>query len=86
MMISAAQLRAARGLLDWSQRDLALAARVALSTVVDFETGKRRPLPASLDAIRQAIESAEVMFLARGRDGEGVRIRRERTTDQENGE
>ena len=85
MNFSIPQLRAARALLDWSQRDLARAAGVSLSTVADFENGKRRPLPESRDAIRRAIEGAGVMFLARGRDGEGVRMRREHTTERGDG-
>ena len=35
------QCRAARAWLDWSQNDLADAANISLSTVRDFEKGRR---------------------------------------------
>jgi DNA-binding XRE family transcriptional regulator len=37
-------LRAARGLVGWSQEELAQAAKVGLSTVRDFEASRRRPI------------------------------------------
>lgn len=85
MTISVAQVRAARGLIGWNQRTLADAADVGISTVADFESGKRQPMPTSLNAIRRALEGAGVMFLARGREGEGVRMRRTPSTTQEGG-
>lgn len=83
MTITPAQARAARGLIDWSQRKLAATAGVGLSTVADFESGKRQPLPASLAAMRSAFEGAGVLFLARGREGEGVRLRRKPTATED---
>ncbi len=43
-MISPEQSRAARGWLDWSQEELAKRANVSLSTVRDFEKGRRVPI------------------------------------------
>ena len=57
-MISPEQCRAARGWLDWNQQDLADRASVSLSTVRDFEKGRRLPIKNNLDALRSAIESA----------------------------
>jgi len=42
-MISPAQCRAARALLNWPQHKLAAAAHVGLITVRNFEAGKVRP-------------------------------------------
>jgi transcriptional regulator with XRE-family HTH domain len=61
------QSRAARGLLGWSQQQLADAASVSLATVQFFETNKRRPIPNNLTAIRRALEDAGVVFEADGK-------------------
>jgi transcriptional regulator with XRE-family HTH domain len=72
--ISAAQLRAARGLLGWSQTDLSKNARVGRATIADFESGKREPYPRTLDHLRTALEDEGVEFT----NGEqlGVRLKR----------
>ena len=49
------QCRAARAWLDWSQAELAKAAGVGLSTVKDFETGKRAPIASNRKAIEAAL-------------------------------
>ena len=59
-MISPAQSRAARGWLEWSQDDLAARARVSLSTVRDFEKGRRVPITNNLNAIGRVFEQAGV--------------------------
>jgi len=73
-IITAEQCRAARGLLDWSQQDLADAAHVGTVTVRGLERGKTQPRRLSAEAIRAALENAGVTFL----DGEepGVRLRK----------
>jgi transcriptional regulator with XRE-family HTH domain len=76
-MMTSEQSRAARGLLDWSQQDLANEAGLGLSTVRDFEKGRREPLPANREAMQQALEAAGVVFLADGETvdgGPGVRL------------
>ncbi len=60
-MLTPEQSRAARGwLIDWSQQDLADRAHVSLSTVRDFEKGRRSPIANNLDALRRAINAAGV--------------------------
>ncbi len=59
-------IRAARALLAWSQQDLAKAAGVATSTVADFERGQRTPVANNAQAIRNALETAGIRFLATG--------------------
>jgi DNA-binding transcriptional regulator YiaG len=57
------QCRAARGWIDWSQSDLAAAANVSLSTVRDFEKGRRVPIGNNLAAIRAALEVKGLGFV-----------------------
>lgn len=59
-MITPAQCRAARALLDWSQQDLAKAAHLGLSTIRDFEKGRRVPTHNNLRGIRIALEEGGV--------------------------
>lgn len=75
MNITASQIRAARGLLDWSQQQLATTANVGLSTIRGFETGKRVPIANNLQAIRTALETAGIIFIDQNGYGPGVRLR-----------
>jgi transcriptional regulator with XRE-family HTH domain len=81
--ITAAQLRAARALVGWSQADLARAAHVGRQTVARLELGEQTPLMTTLNALVAALTIAGVRFVddgERGVDGEpegrGVRWRR----------
>jgi transcriptional regulator with XRE-family HTH domain len=75
-MVTAAQCRAARGLLDWSQQDLADRAGVGIVTVRQLEGGETQPRRATLDVIRRALESADVEFIDENGGGPGVRLRK----------
>jgi transcriptional regulator with XRE-family HTH domain len=76
MAIIPQQSRGARGLLDWTQDDLAKAATLGLSTVKNFESDRRETTPANLNAIRRALEEAGVEFIpAKSGKGVGVRLR-----------
>jgi len=68
-MISPEHSRAARAWLNWNQQELADRAKISLSTVRDFETGRRVPIRNNLDAMQQALEAAGVclMFNSEGR-------------------
>ncbi len=57
------QCRAARGWLNWTQADLATRAGTALSTVKDFEGGRRVPIANNLAAIRAALEGTGIGFV-----------------------
>ena len=74
-MISASQCRAARGLLDWSQQELAQNARVGVVTVRQLEAGAHHPRAATLDVIRRCLEAAGVEFIDENGGGVGVRLR-----------
>lgn len=69
-----AQCRMARAGISWGVRELAAAANVAGSTLVDFESGKRNPHPRTRAAIRAALEAAGVEFT----DGDepGVKLKK----------
>jgi transcriptional regulator with XRE-family HTH domain len=72
-MLSPEQSRAARGWLDWSQQDLADRSNVSLSTVRDFEKGRRTPIANNLEAMARALEKAG-MELTFGPDGTAAGI------------
>jgi DNA-binding transcriptional regulator YiaG len=61
--MSPEQSRAARAWLDWSQDTLAAKASVSLSTVRDFEKGRRDPIANNLTAMRVALEGAGIDFV-----------------------
>jgi transcriptional regulator with XRE-family HTH domain len=78
-MITPAQCRAARGLLDWSQGRLAEAARVAVVTIRQFENSAAEPRRATLGVVRIALEAAGVTFVDENGEGPGVRFRKTHT-------
>ena len=79
MTIEAAQVRAARALIGWSQTKLADAARLPPATVERFETGTVDNIPAdAVDRMRAALESAGVAFISENGGGAGVRLRKGR--------
>ncbi len=76
-MIISEQLRAARGLVGWSQSALAKASGLALSTIKRME-GERGPLRSSAGnvlKVRQALEDAGVIFIDADEEGPGVRLK-----------
>lgn len=48
------KVKAARAVVPWTQKDLAKAANLSVSTIADFERGAREPKPETLDAIEKA--------------------------------
>jgi predicted transcriptional regulator len=75
-MITPAQIRAARALIEWKQTDLAKAAGVSEMSVKNIERGTTDPRVSTLQAIRTALEAAGVIFIASNGDGPGVRLKR----------
>lgn len=75
-MLNPAQSRAARALLNWSQQRLAEVSGAGVSTIRDFETGKRTPIANNLAAIRSALEAAGVIFVDENGEGPGVRLKK----------
>lgn len=60
--ITPAQCRAARGLLGWTQKDLADRSGVSTPTVVGFERGENRPQAATLAKLVACLERAGITF------------------------
>jgi hypothetical protein len=75
-MITASQCRAARGLLDWTQQELADAAHVGVATVRVFEAEAAETRHATLAALRRAFEAAGIEFIDENSGGVGVRLRK----------
>ncbi|HMO31054.1 helix-turn-helix transcriptional regulator [Enterovirga sp.] len=71
-----AQSRAARGLLKWSQDDLAREARVSVVTVRNFENERSTPQRATLDVMTRTLEFAGVQFIPENGGGAGARLAR----------
>jgi len=71
MMISAAQLRAARGLLDWTRSELAKASGLSAETIKNIEHGVYAPQESTIAAIVNCFADNNVEFS----DEDGVRRR-----------
>jgi transcriptional regulator with XRE-family HTH domain len=75
MKITAESCRAARGLLDIRQEELAQLAGVSLNTIRNFEGGRTIPTVLTLEALARALEEAGVVFIEENGGGSGVRLR-----------
>jgi predicted transcriptional regulator len=75
-MITPAQCRAARALLDWSQQQLAEVAGVGVVTIRQLEAGASAPRNATMQVVVRALEVAGVVFIAENGGGPGVRLRK----------
>jgi predicted transcriptional regulator len=74
--ITPALCRAARGLLDMTQVDLAAAALVSKNVIVAFEKGRTNPTRNTLAAIQRVLEEAGVEFT--NGDAPGLRLRKKK--------
>ena len=70
-MITSEQIRMARALLRWEQRDLAHASRVSLPAIKRLETipGELAAQRRTVEALRAALEAAGIEFTNGGRPG-----------------
>ena len=74
--ITPALCRAARGLLDMNQVELAAAALVSKNVIVAFEKGRTNPTRNTLAAIQRVLEEAGVEFT--NGDAPGLRLRKKK--------
>ena len=78
-VITIEQLRAARGLLGWSQSELAKRAGLSLPTVKRLEGGfGPRVSEDARGKLQRAIETAGIEFIDENGGGLGVRFRKSR--------
>ena len=76
IMITPAQCRAARGLLNWSQQKLAEEARVSRATVAHYETESANLQANNILSLQHVLEEAGIEFISTNGGGPGVRLRR----------
>ena len=78
-VVTVEQLRAARGLLGWSQSELAARAGLSLPTVKRLEAGfGPRVSDEARGKLQRAIEAAGIEFIEENGGGSGVRFRKKR--------
>jgi hypothetical protein len=76
--ITGSQIRAARALVRWRAEDLAQNAKIGVATVRRAEgvDGPVAMTNANEAAIRSALETAGVIFVAENGEGPGVRLKK----------
>ena len=84
-MITPSQCRAARGLLNWTQEELADAARIGVATIRQFEGGHAESRHATLAVLRRAFEDAGVEFIDENGGGPGLRLRKRQARKKKGG-
>ena len=74
-MITSAQIRAARGILNWSRKDLAEHSGVSFASMMRLESFEGVPASnfKTLESVKQAFEKAGVEFIGTPDSGAGVR-------------
>jgi transcriptional regulator with XRE-family HTH domain len=78
-MTTPAQIRAARGLLGWSQATLAKAASLSEPTIKQYETARGASVSAAAERkMVTALEVAGVIFIPKNGGGAGVRLKEPR--------
>jgi hypothetical protein len=75
LIITAAQCRAARALIEWSVDDLSQSSKVVTKTIEDFELRYRWPSDSDKRLIRVALEEGGVVFIPEDGGGAGVRLK-----------
>jgi transcriptional regulator with XRE-family HTH domain len=66
VLVSPRQCKAARSLLGWTQKFLAIKANVCASTIENFETGKRIPITVHQESIRRCFQKEGLRFVFGG--------------------
>lgn len=76
-MITSAQIRGARGLLNWSRKELAEHSGVSFASMMRLESFEGVPSSnfKTLEAIKSAFEAAGIEFIGTPEQGAGVRWR-----------
>ncbi len=74
-MITSGQIKAGRGLVGWTARELAQRAEIGFSTLIRLESEEGVPSSnvRTLEAIKKAFEDAGIEFIGTPESGAGVR-------------
>ena len=74
-MITSAQIRAARSMLDWSREKLSSQSGVGISALMRLESAEGIPSGniKTFEAVQKAFETAGIEFIGSPEDGAGVR-------------
>ena len=75
-LVTPGQVKAARRLLGWTRVRLAARANTGESAIRRYEDGGRIGPTLYLMAVREALESAGVIFVEENGEGPGVRLRK----------
>jgi ribosome-binding protein aMBF1 (putative translation factor) len=76
IMLTAAQLRAARAIVGWSREDLAKKSGISPQAIREFELRRSDSKQGTVQKWQRALEAAGVKFVdADDQDGPGVRLR-----------
>jgi transcriptional regulator with XRE-family HTH domain len=75
-LITSAQIRAARALLDWSRQTLSDSSGVGISALMRLESANGIPGGniKTFEAVQNAFEKAGIQFIGTPDDGPGVRL------------
>ena len=76
-MITSAQIRAARALLDWSREALSIKSGIGISALMRLEAANGIPGGniKTFEAVQKAFEKASIEFIGTPEDGAGVRFK-----------
>ncbi|MFZ3326114.1 MAG: transcriptional regulator [Methylocella sp.] len=80
-MVTSEQVKAARGLIRWDQKDLAAASGISLPAIKRLEQlpGPLAAQSRTVEAIIAAFERAGVEFIDEDNGGQGVRLKPQKT-------
>ena len=73
--LTAAQCRAGRALIEWTQQQLSQSAGIDIQTIADFEKRFRAADETTRRRLRATLEAAGVTFVAENGGGAGARLK-----------
>jgi transcriptional regulator with XRE-family HTH domain len=76
VIVTAAEVKAARELVKWSQSRLAAETGVSLASIVKFEAGGERASMLDLSVVQRMLKDAGVEFIPETGGGAGVRLKK----------
>lgn len=72
--LSAEQCRGARGMLNWTQEQLAIFANLSTVLIEKFESGESCLTSIQIEALIAKFKTANIVFLSPDENGEGIRL------------